>query len=370
MYVGVLVVVNVLVTNNSLIHNGIGTVIMQYYRGLDKKEYRYIFVYSDKIIESIKEEIIGNGDSLYYIGCRNRKPISYIRELIKIIKKEKIDIIHVHGNSATITTELVAAKIAGVSVRIAHSHNTKCKHIFFDKLLRPLFYKTYNIGIGCGKAAGTWMFAKHSFRVVKNGISLARYQFDEQKREMLRKQLNSDDKLIVGHIGRFIDTKNHLFMVDVFYELCKLNKKAILLLVGEGPLEASIRAKVEEKGLTDKVIFFGVTDAPEYLYNAMDLFLFPSKYEGVPLTLVEAQASGLPCIISDRISKEVAVTNLVSIVSLDDTYKKWIDALSKEYIDRKQRSMIACEELQKAGFEIQDVIKSIESIYDDSLRRY
>lgn len=352
--------INILTVYNSYVLNGVSAVIFQYYNNIDKNKFRFHFVYSDQIVEKYQNAL--KSEVLIKIDGRNKNPIQYCNKLVEIIRKYKIDVIHVHGNSSTIFVELLAAKIAGVKIRIAHSHNTTCSHQVINRILRVPFNHSYTQAIGCGEEAGRWMFGKWDFVVLKNGIDLDHFKYDSKKRKRFREQLALEDKFLIGHVGRFTQQKNHKKIVDIFESFCVQRKDAYLILVGEGPLQKDTEQIVQMKGLQDRVVFYGTTNESDCVYSALDAFVFPSLYEGVPLTLIEAQASGLPCVISDKISPEVILTDLVEMVSLDTT-EQWVDLLSAKHGDRLADSTKAIRLLTDNGFEIKEVIKKVESIY-------
>jgi glycosyltransferase involved in cell wall biosynthesis len=260
---------------------------------------------------------------------------------------------------------MLAAKKSGIPIRIAHSHNTTCDHKVIDKLLRPLLYRTYTHGIGCGIEAGRWMFGNRPHVVLQNGINLRKFAFDQNKRNTLRNQLAIDDKTVVGHVGRFTDQKNHGFLLRIFKEYIKENANSVLLLVGDGPMENEVRNCAKELNVEKQVIFYGTTADTSALYSAMDIFVFPSKYEGVPLTLVEAQANGLPSVISDRISREVIRTDLVSVKNLE-LISEWVEEIKVLTCKLRRSELLsdkAIEDLSYAGFGIEGVIKQVDDLY-------
>ncbi len=354
--------IKLLYTVNGLRVNGVSAVIMQYITMLNKKDYEISLV-TDEIAPQFRQVLQDNHINVITSANRKKNQLAYYKELKGIIKGGKYDIIHAHGNSATLAVEMLAARKCGVAIRIAHSHNTTCVHKIFDKMLRPIFYKTYTYGIGCGDEAGKWLFGSHPHMVIKNGIDLKKFSFDFQKRTEIRNKLGINDKYVVGHIGRFTDQKNHDFIIEVFESYLKNNLDSVLLLLGDGPRESEIKALVKEKNLENYVIFYGTTSDTSAFYSAFDIFLFPSKFEGVPLTLVEAQANGLTCLISDKISPEVIITELISVKSLSDK-AEWVQALQHISLQqREQNSRQAVKDLTQAGFEISSVLKQVDELY-------
>lgn len=358
--------IRILYTVNGMRVNGMSAVIMQYISMLDCNKYK-ISLFTDEIAPQFISKLQENGVDIITSKNRRRNQIEYFKELIAVLKKGKFDIVHTHGNSATIAVEMFAAKVCGVPVRIAHSHNTTCAHKVLDKILRPMLYWSYTHGIGCGIEAGRWMFGSRPHAVIKNGIDLKHYIFDEQKRFEMRKQLGIENKFVVGHIGRFTNQKNHEFLIDIFEKYSQIDERAVLLLVGDGPKEDEIKNLVQRKNLDDKVIFFGTTADTAAVYSAMDAFVFPSKFEGVPITLVEAQANGLHGLISDKISREVVQTSLLDIFTLDSK-GKWVDGLrtvKKERSAEDSINAIAC--LTEAGFNVDVISIELDNYYNSAI---
>ena len=357
--------IRILYTVNGMRVNGVSSVIMQYIEWLPKNKYEFT-IFTDEIATEYVDRLAKNNVKVIQSKNRKKNQLAYYRELISILKKGSYDLIHAHGNSATISVELVAAKQVGVPIRIAHSHNTTCTHKIFDRLLRPLFYSSYTHGIGCGDAAGKWLFGNRPHIVVKNGIDLEHFKYDAEARKDIRTQLGIDDCYVIGHIGRFTDQKNHEAILRIFDEYSK-KSNAKLLLVGNGPKEAQIRELVDQMEMGDRVIFYGTVKDTAPLYSAMDVFLFPSKFEGVPLTLIEAQANGLHCVISDKISNEVNLTPLIQVYPLDEE-KSWVRPLCVNNRLREHESIGAISELTKAGFDIRVVINQMDELYSNACR--
>lgn len=353
--------INILYTVNGLRVNGMSAVIMQYIKNLNKTEYSFS-IFTDEIDSRFLPDLKNNGVQIIQSKMRRKNQYKYYRELVQLFKKQHFDILHAHGNSATIAVELVAAKRCDVPMRIAHSHNTTCNHKIIDKLLRPFFYASYTHGIGCGVEAGKWLFKDKPHVVIKNGVDLGEYAFDPELRDGIRRELGVTSQTIIGHIGRFTDQKNHIFLLDVFKRYLQLNPNSVLLLVGNGPLEEKTKDVAKELGIIDKVIFYGTTTKTSALYSAMDYFVFPSKYEGVPLTLVEAQANGLGCLISDKVSSEVIITSLIEVLSLESP-NEWARRIPIKFVREKEISIEAIGRLRENGFGIEEVVEKIDSLY-------
>lgn len=259
---------------------------------------------------------------------------------------------------------LQCAKECGVTVRIAHSHNSNQ-----DKNIKYLFKRYYMKKIpevatelfACGKAAGDWMFGGKDYQLLPNAIATEKYIYDEEKAKRIKKELGLENNIIIGHIGRFNPQKNHEFLIDIFEKCFKKNDKVRLVLIGDGKDRKEIEKKVEEKGLQSNVLFMGIrSDVPELL-QAMDVFVFPSLYEGLPVTMIEEQAAGVPAVISNQVSEECIITKgLVKVKDLEETPEQWADEILKQAkISKNDRS----EEIKKAKYDVETTAKWLEEYY-------
>ena len=345
-------------------YDGITNVIMNYYKYQDHEEVHMDLVTINSIDNGFKEELSKYGSKNFVLPYRNTNPAKYLYKLIKIIKGGKYQLVHVHGCSATMAVEMFAAKAAGVKIRIAHSHNTKCDHVKADKLLRPLFYRTCNVGFACGKEAGEWLFQNRKFTLVSNGVDIDKFQYNELIRNEIRTQYELTDKLVIGHIGRFNRQKNHERLIAIFEKISKEYENAKLVLIGEGELRSEIEKKVTELNLD--VLFVGVSQDVDKWLQAMDIIVFPSIYEGLPLVLVEAQAAGLPCVLSNTISPATKITDLVEFVNLDASLDTWLMSIKKSYngFDRKKRIENVKKQIQNNNFDIKENCIELANIYE------
>lgn len=306
----------------------------------------------------------------FHVTYRNiRNPIGYIRKIKSIAKG--YDIIHVHGNSATMILEMVAAKLAGVPLRIAHSHNTSCSLKIVDFVCRPLFYLLCNARVACGEAAGKWLFKNKPFKVLNNGIFTSNFTYNEENRRIIRKKLNIGNTcLLFGNIGNFVESKNHHFLIDVFASIKKRQSEAKLLLLGSGDGMSSVKDHICKLDLQEDVIVEGSVDNPQVYLSAMDFIIMPSLFEGLPLTLVEEQANGLNCLVSDVITKEVDMTGNLFFYPLKEGIEKWANtALNLAYLrqDRLKKSLVAIKKIKECGFDIHKNAVDLKVFYSKEL---
>lgn len=345
------------------------TFIMNLFRKIDKDKMQFDFLCTDNSPADYDEEIRALGGNIYYVRpIKMAGPLKQIEKFLALVsalsKMEGEYVFHIHTHHAMdAVSNVFAAKVAGVRTIVIHSHNTSAlyhlkAHALFKKVLNLLEIRRF----ACSYEAGKWMFEKDNFEVLHNGIDMEVFRFNTETRNKVRKDLGWGDKIIVGHIGRFNEQKNHTFMVEIFAKIYEQIKDAQLVLVGKGELEDQVREKIRKLGIEEAVTFLGVRDDVYRLYQGMDLFLFPSLFEGLPVVLVEAQGGDLPCLISDTISREVILTDRVSIARLDADAQEWADqAISVIKNNRKRKDN--SEEIKAARYDIEDLAKSLRKYY-------
>ncbi len=289
----------------------------------------------------------------------------------KIAKNNDYDVIHIHAQDAFIAFTYYLAVKPFCKKIIIHSHCTgtdvnsgvlmKLKR-FLHKVCRCLLNSKKVIRLACSKAAGEWMYPpKYKFEVINNGIDVKKFTYNEEVRNRIRSELKVDNKFVIGNIGRFSIQKNHEFLLDIFNEVLKKNPNAVLLLIGDGPLENKIKEKTKNLGIEKSVIFYGTTSSTNELYQAMDCFVLSSLFEGLPIVLVEAQAAGLKTLCSDAITQEAKITGLLDYLPLSGTQEKWAEKILS-YNDRYERKDLF-KEVKNAGYDIKQSAKRLEEIY-------
>lgn len=348
---------------------GVEAVVMNYYRNIDHSKIQFDFICDDDSTNIPYEEIEKLGGKIILIPPY-QKPIKYHNELKRVLKEGNYRIVHSHINTLSVFS-LWAAKSAGVPVRIAHNHSTtnkaEWKKNLMKQALKP-FAKTFsNRYFACTEHAGRWLFGDKDFDagkvfVMNNAIDLDKFKYDEKIRAKVRKELKIDEgTIVIGHIGRFMKQKNHDYLIDIFKDFHDKNPDSKLVLVGQGPLMDEIKNKVSSLFLNDDVLFLGQrTDANE-IYQAMDLFLFPSLYEGLGMVAVEAQCSGLPCVASTEVPEIAKVTDSMSFVDLAEPVDVWSKEMEKQLKSAKREDKIA--EVSKYGYNIKEEAKKLEKKY-------
>ena len=352
--------------------NGITGVIFNYLKAMDSSEISFDLLSLNTPSSQYSNIVEAKGGRVFVLP-RLDGVLRYWNGLRKLIRKNHYDAVHIHGNSHTVVLELSAAWGADCVVRMVHSHTTTCSHVVVSELLTQPFNVLYTHGLACGEAAGRWMFGKRKFTVINNGVDTELYAFDEIKRSDIRKKNRWTDCKVIGHVGGFVETKNQRFIVDIFHELYKRDNTYRLLLIGDGPLRHEVEMKVKGYGLWDVVCMTGnINNVCDYL-NAMDLVLMPSLFEGLPLTLVEQQANGLRCVVSDAITKEADKTGNMIFLSLLMTASEWAGRIQNIDIDnanlRKERSQNAVERIRKCGYSIQEEAKKLKEYYIKAIQR-
>lgn len=350
------------------INGGTESFAMNYYKHMDHSLVQFDFfveseskIIDENIIESMGGKVVII-PSYSHVG-------KYIKTLIKLFKEGKYDIVHSNMNALSVFT-LFAAKRAGVKVRIAHSHSTTNKREkirnFVKNILRH-FSKLYATHyFACSELAGRWLFGDKTFdkgevTVINNAIELEKYKFNEEIRDGLRAEYDLTYNFVIGHIGRFMSQKNHTFLVDIFSEVVKRRPDAKLLLIGDGPLFDEIVNKVRMLHLEDKVIFTGVKQNAYAFYNAMDVFLLPSLYEGLPVVGVEAQANGLPLVISDTITRDLNIAGGVEYLPLERPASYWADHIIN--LNTKTDRDAYFYKIKNSPFDIQNEARKMQDRY-------
>lgn len=326
----------------------------------------------------IFEELGGNIYVFKHVRRKNKLINKYIelREYRQFFRHHRYDIIHIDTDTLRMDGVLYCAKKEGVRTRILHSHNSRGesanhgldKYAVVQNIRRELIARWATHCLACSSLAAEWMFPPRiagKVILIKNGIDGQRYLFSNNKRTAMRNSLGlgEEDKL-VGHIGRFSPQKNHIFLIDSFNIASKQDPSLRLLLIGSGNLKPSIVEKIEKYQLMDKVILVDKTDRVEDYLCAMDIFVLPSLFEGLPLTCLEAQASGLPTFVSDTITEEANISSLIEYLSIEDP-ELWAKKMvvTNRLMNKSRVDANKC--LEKSGFEIHDAVKTLEEIYGE-----
>jgi len=353
------------------VDSGASIVVMNYYRALDHRQLTFDFMLNEEPSAEIRSFIESNGSKIFIMPALKAGNTSkYIKALKAFYKQHDYKIIHGHvANSAVFYLGIARnrAKRKSAQHRIIHSHNTRSSDNFIKRIrnfvLTRFIKNVATDYMACSKVAADFLFGKKNNAVIlNNAIDIEKFSFSPEKRANIKMNLDTGDNKIIGHIGRFSAQKNHKFLIDLFYELTKINKNVLLLLIGGGELHGDIKKTVREKGIEDKVIFTGVVDnAHEYL-SAMDVFVLPSLFEGLPMTGVEAQINGVPCIFSDAVTKETKISDNTAFLPIDRT-GLWVDEINRMLgVGR-----IENKDIQTDQFNINIQVKKLTSYYEELL---
>lgn len=342
---------------------GLETFLMNVYRNIDHEKLQFDFLVHRDFRADYDDEIEALGGKIYRLPRLNPFSPGYKKALLDFFAAHpEYRIVHCHQDCLS-GIPLAAAKKAGVPVRIAHSHNSdqdrNLKYII-KRYYMTKIPKTATHFFACSKAAGEWMFPQQNVTVINNGIKTDRFIYRPEIRDAVRKELGLQDELVLGHVGRFSPQKNHDFLIDIFYQVHKKNSKSVLLLVGAGPLEEKIRKKVENLDLTEAVHFLGLRTDVDRIYQAMDVFVMPSLYEGLSLSTVEAQTAGLKCVFSGSVTVECAITDRVEFVPADVAAGIWADVILRD--GDHERTGYA-DIVKAAGYDIQTTAQWLQNFY-------
>ena len=318
--------------------NGVAAYISNYFQNMDLNKFDVTFL----VVRNIKnkgryKEIKEKGGKIHELYFE-KNIIKYSEKVDNYFKNNNYDIIHCNvANVAFII--LKYAKKHNIPVRIMHSHGTISSDRFANRIRNDVLIKIgkkyANEYFACSMAAGKAMFGNKDFYVVNNAINYEKYYFDEDIRKKCRKELNIDDKIVVGTIGRSVPQKNHKYLIKVFSKVVENNGNMILIIIGGGPLDNKLQKLINELKLQDYVKLLGNREDAYKLYNAMDLFVLPSLYEGLPVVGIEAQVNGLNCIMSDKITEEVNFLNKCKFISINNrSINLWKNEILKTYSDR------------------------------------
>ena len=347
---------------------GTEVIALNYYRHLDHNQFAMDFLFYGKSLPRFTEELEQHGDKVFNVIEYSKGLIRSIREIRRIVKAGKYDIVHSQLNTLNVFP-LLGAWLGGSKIRIAANHSTanlryETKKSIIKYCLRPTVCLFATNLCACSKEAAIWGFGKRKFNKVKiipNAIELTNFKYSDETRKLIRSKEKWEGKFVVGHIGRFTEQKNHRYIIKIFDEIVKKCPNGLLVFIGEGELIEPIREQVMKLKLEEKVRFLGIRFDISSLMQGMDVFLFPSLYEGLGNVIIEAQGVSLKSFVSDRVPREVKLTEFVNFLSLEDAPEKWADEIVS-YLIGYQRTDTH-PELMKANYDIETAVKGLEDYY-------
>lgn len=345
-------------------YGGIENFVMNNFRNINSDQFVFDFINPYTFPLAYSEEIFRLGGKIWNLPDFHHSPWAYYKRL-KVIMRQ-YDIVHIHMLSASNLIPLYVARSLNVKKIIVHSHNTKAEGIL-RKTLHLLMYrlikKKANLLLACSFDAGKWMFGKNvPFKTVQNAIDLAKFEYSIRKRQAFRKELNVGDSCILyGNVGRLNVQKNQKYLIDVFFEISKKIEDSMLCIVGEGELKNNLVAYADSLGIGAKILFLGKRHDMDFVYNGLDAIIMPSLFEGLPITLVEAQANGLKCYASEEgIPQETNLLGTINFLKLADGPQEWAKIIASKNVERYTN---ARNILLEKGFGIESSAKVLEKIY-------
>jgi len=348
---------------------GAEVMMMNIYKEIDREKIQFDFVVNDNNCKyAYEDEIDKLGGRVFRMPKYTALNHFAYKKAWKRLLAEHPEWLIIHAHHTSSAGAYFGQARAMGKLTIAHSHTAggvKSVKSYIKILLRSRLKHKADYLFACSSNAAKWMFGKHASRVkiIKNAIDVEKFTFNNEIRKTKRDEFRIENKFVLGNIGRFGIEKNHKFLIDIFAEVKKKRPESVLLLVGDGELRSEIERKVDTLGLEDSVIFTGVRQDVSELLQAMDVFVFPSLFEGLPVTVIEAQAAGLPCLISDTITDEVQITDSVEALSLTETSQKWAENILK-FADDKERKDVR-EEIKAAGYDVVSQTNEISGFYLD-----
>lgn len=360
--------IRVAVVMGKMLGGGVESVVMNYYRHINRDRFQFDFLVDEDSTLIPRNEIESLGGRVFMIPPY-QQVARYQKKLKQLYTQEGWKIVHSHINALSVFP-LRAAKKAGVPIRIAHSHSTSGKGEHAKNALKAILKTQANRyptkRLACSKLAGDWLFGKDApYTVVRNAVDLSVFADDEDRRKAIRSELGvPNGALLIGHLGRFTEQKNHSLLLDIFREVLASAPDAVLAMAGDGPLLESTKERAAELGIEESVRFLGTrSDAPA-LYQAFDIFCLPSLYEGLPVVGVERQASGTPILVSDAVTNEVGITTLLDFEPLEASPAQW----AKHLLSMRGRTLSPRDLEALSDFDIHVAAGRLEKLYEQYLK--
>lgn len=350
------------------IMGGMSTVIVNNLNNMNKNDMEITMIVNSRI-EKIYEDILKKNGINIIVLERNYKIFKYIYQLHRIMKNKKFDVVHIHGNSSTMAFESIPAYLNNIPIRIVHGHSIVSNNNILNKILWPLLSVTYTLGLSCSREAGISLFKNEKrFSIANNGIELKRYNFNENSRQEIRKELGLGKSFVIGHIGFFNEGKNHKKLFEIVSCLKDKIDVRLLCVAGNYEVPEYINKLIEEYDIKSNIKILLRRKDVNKILQGIDYFIFPSKFEGLGLALIEAQATGIPCLVSTGVPKAVGVCyDLVRYLDLSEDSKVWADLVldikANMIKSRSENSNNAINQLKKAGYDITIEAEKLRQIY-------
>ncbi len=335
----------------------------------DPKIYEYHYVVFGGAVGDYEREIVEHGGKVFHLDSPAKSYRRYMKALKTLMEEYRYHAVHAH-TMFNCGWAMLAAKRAGVPVRVAHAHSaldtgSRLDKKLYETAMRLMILKNATDLVACGEKAGIRLFGETAYRekgkLILNGVDVRAFGYNAEKRAEIRRQLGWEDAFLVGHVGHLAGVKNQSFLLELMPGILERRPNARLIMLGEGDDRPMLEDKIQDLGIDNKVLMPGnVTNVADYL-SAMDVFVFPSLYEGMPLSVLEVQANGLPCVISTGVPKDVFLTDLIHPLSLADNKKDWIDRILSV---QRENPQDYASQLKKTGFDLSGAMNKIYDIYE------
>lgn len=360
---------NVCMVVSNLVNNGIGKVVLTYSSELVKHEHAVAVLVGGPTETEKVEEARRLGIEVISLPDKKKSPLAYFSALKSRLDSNAFDIVHVHGNSGMVLPEIVTARQSRAMAVACHCHNTGCEHPVLHKLLRPLVPGLCDAMFACSCEAGEWLYGTSDFTVLPNSFNLSAFSFDSRARASVRADLGvAEGTYVIGNVARLNPEKNHAFLIEVFEHFRRLVPSSVLVIAGGGPGEVRVRGLIEASPDRDAIRLLGNVSDPAKLYSAMDCFVFPSIHEGLGIVLVEAQLSGLPCVVSDGIPRDAAVSDRFHVIPLRAGADAWAEAI-RALPNEGRRGDGQLVDARADAFDISRSYQLLENAYREALVR-
>lgn len=359
-------------------NGGVEAVIRNYYRFIDRSKYQFDFYVTNTSEIIRREEIESMGGRIFLIPHYKTHLLPFEHTLYKDFVENKYLIVHSNMNTLSYFV-LRQAKKAGVPIRIAHSHSTSNPEERLRNMIKNVLRTKSTVYatdyVACSEVAGEWLFGEENFKagkvkVLNNGVDLDKFRFNEEFRKEIREKYSiGENTVVLGHIGRLVTQKNQSFLLDVFAQYHKINPDSVLMILGKGPLKEELEKKAKELSLEKEIVFAGVDGNPEKYYSAFDAFLLPSLYEGLPVVLVEAQASGLPCYVSQEVSPEAKLLTSTTYMPITSS-EEWAKTVKDGRFKAAKERIDSAASLRGGKFDLKQRATELTDIYNELILNY
>lgn len=347
---------------------GMENFIMNIYGQIDRSKVQFDIILHVRMEEDYVEQIAEMGGTVHLLPRLTRRPFSNLRQLYRIVKDNQYKIVIRHTANALVTPQLLAARLAG-AYTICHSHNETDPQKLLHRIGRLLMGIAAKERFACSPKAGIWMFGRKKYTVIHNAINIAKFQYSSKAEQKIREEFGLKNQHVYGYIANFKESKNHVYLLSIFQELLKLDAEARLFCVGDGELREEIETQIKRLGLEERVVLTGMRQDAEDFMSCFDMMIFPSKFEGLPLTMIEAQAAGLPCLMSDAVTPDVIVTQgLVETESLQNGPQIWAKRAFEmagriPAVSKAAGRVCQYESIAKAGYDAKSLAKWYEDYF-------